>query len=464
MDKALRKYEKSNIDAGIGDTVVMSKEDIRKTIDGYKSMVSLMNVRNVKECETDTDRIKYLIKKGNILSLQEARNMLEKCPFYFINQGSVIIPEGETLEDVENYIFRSDGMYVKATKYIGNLTIMREAFTGIMCLNFLRAYLPNFACILGVWRYQRPIIYHNLKGEYDIVYTTDNRLISDYVAYEEIKGVTLQEYIELFGGKGLRNILWQICNALKLAYQTCEFYHMDLHKENIIISPNNHTYIYFKNGEIKRFETNMIAVIIDYGQSTVTYQNTQYAKWHQLNEDDDLNRDLYGNQHRIYPIRDMSFLLDSIMGYTDENGLNKESLQFVKELSYVTDKSYNMKDFDNILLRLSPDSTEQILPYIEGGKNFTPKQYPRLDEYMKQLNILGGEIASYDDGDEYFNKVISYGACMLALLSSKSFKNAMVRDIKTKLKNYLGLLKKMFVAKFRDQFIYDLYVNLLNYL
>ena len=421
----------------------------------YASMVELLRTKEVGRADPSSyNKIKFYISTGDPIDLEQARLLLEKNALLFVKRGSVLVPSGESIGSVENYIFRSDGMYIKAVKDDGNPTTLREGFIGIMCLNPLQS--PNFARILGTWRHQRPIGYKNPEGKYAVVYTTNKKLISDYVSYEEVKGVTLSDYLVAHRGQGLKNIVWQICNALRLAYKACKFYHADLHISNVLVTSDPQTYTYYEQGHAKTFTTNITVVMIDYGRSAATYNEVEYSKWWELDEDNRVYETEQGEV--VYPIRDLLFLFNGMLSIKKD--IDASVVELVEDLIAMCSKSRTMTDLEAIMKKVAPNNEEVISPTV----NFCCKLSVEdnvipTSVYRKHMEVLSDKIYSkkeYEDED-----VLAYACSLLGLLTSSEYKLGMIRDVKGTINNCLVLLSEI---SYKRQNVYDLYVNLSDYL
>lgn len=390
-------------------------------------------------CKADPLRIKYLLSKGDVLSIQDATELLTCHPEYFVATRKITVQKTEVIEDIQDYVFRSDGVYLKSRKDIGSMVILREAFVGLMCLNHLRLRIPNFASIVGLWIGQKAIGYPLVNGEgYGSIITTDPSMTTEWLAYEEIRGISLGEYVATHGSTGLENILWQIANALKIAYTDSKFYHNDLHYDNIVLTPKNHQYFYTRDGKVEHCSVNLVAVMIDYGRSSCTYKGVQYSKWWEIEDEEDPATELY-TPSVIYPVRDMLFLLGSLLRGSD-NPVASEYLSFCEKL-------VTMDDFETLLDMLAPSVEEYIFPAIEVTPHKLPTQ-PTLEDRIRDF-----EVAKTLSLDSYSN-IISYSSSLLSLLESGGH----VRP--NELKRCLDVLDSL---DYKTQIAYDIYMSLLAY-
>ena len=483
QDRILLKYRKDRLsDAYLEETPpnynywMLLPEHVGRTMSDYKLWEKLLLTNKPYKtlCRSAEVAIGKLVYRfDDVFSLQKAKDLLEACPWDFIDKTKIIFPENETLVDVENYIFKSKHMYIKATKDMYNVTIFREAFVGIMCLNSLRLHTPNFAFILGAWRGQRPIVYK----KYDDVYThvsqhsdslisekSRNQLIGDYVAYEEINGITLKKYMRLYGGFNIKHIIWQLGHALKLAYNNCKFNHQDLHHENIIIRPEIYTFNYVSGGKVKTLTSNIIVTIIDYGRSTVTYNGVEYAKWFDFKDDDEFHGDT------IYPIRDLKFMVSSLIYKygTDDNPSLIHNKAYLHRLYERLEKSTTLSDFEAILSDLNEDIDEIVVDYPTGSVMHElndQKERNYYDDFIQMYNSL----PSYNTVEDE-DHMISYGANIIEMLQDiKHVESQYLKDKMTRLLNGERVRINSYVTRLHENILgyseyaqinYDIYVIL----
>src|SRR3990172_9239317 len=162
-------------------------------------------------------------------------------------------------------------LYAKRATDISDKTIMNEALIGFNCLN----HLGGFAIVDSFWK-------------------DENGL--DCLTSVEVPGITLTEYIRLHKGVGLANILSQVCDTLQKAYSYCEFYHMDLHSDNIIV---------LSDGK---------PTILDYGESSCRYMGVLIGSKVKLDRDNAL----YQVRPAAYPVRDMYYLSTQVANELEE--------------------------------------------------------------------------------------------------------------------------------------------------
>lgn len=257
-----------------------------------------------------------------------------------------LVETSEDEDDMENYVARFKYeqqvvLYLKTTKILYNRTIVREAFVGKI-LNELRAQIPNFAYILAAFECSPSIVITDSQGLKTLVgWCTDSPLKSEYVIYEAIPGQTMEDFVQQgVHENDFYEILLQLMLALRLAYLRYRFYHGDFHSQNIIIRPvPQMTILYPTVNGYSNLKTDKVATIIDYGRPVITYQGVEYADSDFLLEDNEL----YTQRDRIYPLRDIHFLLESLSTHV------KNCPQFIKDLIPIVERLYDMNDFDQLL-------------------------------------------------------------------------------------------------------------------
>jgi hypothetical protein len=165
------------------------------------------------------------------------------------------------LSIVNKYNIANFSIVVKNTSdIIKKREHIHETFISLKCINELTNEIPNFVYNFGMYKY---------KDSYNIM-------------TQFADGVNLLEYISSSQFKFVDYLLItaQICLALQVAQNKFNFNHYDLTPWNIIIkkldTPIVVEYVLDFNTIIK-MKTNLIPVIIDYGKSSVSYNNMRYG-------------------------------------------------------------------------------------------------------------------------------------------------------------------------------------------
>lgn len=138
-------------------------------------------------------------------------------------------------------------------------------------LNKLRLYVPNFVFYYGVS--------NGYLDDNNILFDKDGTNVFSIVESIDEK-YDLSEFINICDRKTLIIILLQIFNALSVAYNKYKFIHYDLHDDNILIQQfdNDIDINIYINGQVKTIKTNVLVTIIDYGHSSIEYENVKYKR------------------------------------------------------------------------------------------------------------------------------------------------------------------------------------------
>lgn len=153
------------------------------------------------------------------------------------------------------------GLVVKTTsdhqKLFENI---HETYIATKSLNELSKVTPNFSYVFGMYKN---------NDEFNVV--------SEY-----INGETLYDYIKSpkFDFGEFLMILSQLCLALQVAQNTCQFVHYDLTPWNIMLQRTEKpmTFDYAVNyDKIVRVNTSVIPIIIDYGKSYVIHDHMHHG-------------------------------------------------------------------------------------------------------------------------------------------------------------------------------------------
>ena len=133
---------------------------------------------------------------------------------------------------------------------------IHEAFICSNSLNYLCKYIPNFACVFGMY----------MGGEQD---SRNCNVISEF-----IPGETLSDYIDgkNFSFREFLFITMQLCFALEVAQNTCGFVHYDLAPWNIILKRTEEPVFFdyvLSHTRVIRVRTACVPVMIDFGKSHV---------------------------------------------------------------------------------------------------------------------------------------------------------------------------------------------------
>ena len=183
---------------------------------------------------------------------------------------------GKSSED--NYTRRfCETFVVKYPRIINDRTkneMLHEAMIGLLAINNLRKFCPNFVYTYGYFSCGIPILSPDGVVSEWCLSNTEN---TPYIALENItNSKDLYTFIDN-DRTDIENFLLlylQIIMALKIAYEQCDFSHGDLHHGNVIIRRvENVGYLKYtlnQDGVEKNFYlkcNGLIATIIDFGRS-----------------------------------------------------------------------------------------------------------------------------------------------------------------------------------------------------
>jgi serine/threonine protein kinase len=187
-------------------------------------------------------------------------------------------------DPIEKRECKEPAKYITKIAFRNSLELMNEVITGIYATNAFRPIIPNFAVVLGSYFARRPrVVDLNYgKKDEDSDYTID-KLFSDegrtlHLMLENIPNApTFEGWIrELSRSNGTSvdarrtyEIIVQILLSLAFAREQCNFSHGDIHPPNVLLRfiPERRTITYPINGTTYHVVTDVIATIIDYGQS-----------------------------------------------------------------------------------------------------------------------------------------------------------------------------------------------------
>ena len=139
--------------------------------------------------------------------------------------------------------------------------LLHEYFIGLIAINSLRQYIPNFVYTFAAFRCL------NIKKGNFTTCSESNKF--NYIVLENIIGETLKDYIinSMENINQLMLIYVQIFLAMDLAHKLYDYTHYDLHSSNIILRRLNTTsWIRYGQTYVK---SDYIATIIDYGYNHI---------------------------------------------------------------------------------------------------------------------------------------------------------------------------------------------------
>ncbi|PCJ28511.1 MAG: hypothetical protein COA94_03530 [Rickettsiales bacterium] len=288
-------------------------------------------------------------------------------------------------EGVEGYALsvglgNTKDVFVMKTPKSGN-NLLHEFFVGIVGLNKLRKIIPNFVYTLGGFGCPAPIV----QGEELVSWCGgDSDDSVDYILYENVdQSITLKEFI--LGGCSTDeylNIYIQVLYALNIAGKEIDFMHYDLHTGNVLVRTisEDEVYVPYKIGEsVHYLKTKYLAVIIDYGFSSIVHKGMDYG----------------------------------IYGFEDQGvGRHEPQLVDVTKLLSSSITDYLDKEQPNLGLGVAMGSISKLLDNNQDihVEEFTYKMLrefdPKFVTFYKPYNVrvIGcGDVGGTDDCIEYKN-------------------------------------------------------------
>jgi serine/threonine protein kinase len=222
--------------------------------DQYNMIIN--NIENISGIEYYNNIIKEITSltydKLNIIK-EDGNSMVIKYKDYILKIFSIKIDE-------DNDAFYYEDEF---NEYLN------EAFVGLFALNKLRNMdIPNFALIYNI-NFNNICVKSNYFG-------SENKC--SYILYEYIEGPLIDKFINKNTSEDNISIINQVIYSLYEAYIICDFTHYDLHHHNILIRQlDENIDIVYPNSDII-INTNIVAVIIDYGLSHVKVNGIDYGR------------------------------------------------------------------------------------------------------------------------------------------------------------------------------------------
>lgn len=178
---------------------------------------------------------------------------------------------------------------LKENEKISNLS--HEAIVGIYGLNPLKAIVPNFMHVYSSFTCSPPLLSGKIT---EINPKKDTRPVFSLCPADTPGAVThlvienIQESVTM--GRWIKNtqitpshflqVYLQVINALRVAYNFCDYTHYDLHQDNVMIQEKMHDYVvpfFDSKGEHRYIRTRLIPRIIDYGSSHVEIDGVDFG-------------------------------------------------------------------------------------------------------------------------------------------------------------------------------------------
>lgn len=243
-------------------------------------------------------------------------------------------------------------------------SLLHEYFIGFF-LNDLRKSIPNFMYVFGGFICGYPQI-----SNFKVKNLCSNPGQTVYLISEFIKGETLREKIaqKTITKNELFSYTLQVLLSLKIAQERFQYCHYDLHDDNIIIrNIREKKNIEYKSasGNSLWMNTDGIATIIDYGLSSITYNNKRYGI---------KNEPRYGIDNTYKPGIDIYKFLYStfinLINYNISSEIIREymTIFLVYLHTYCNDKT---KELLSVSVLQSQDVVKQNYMYPSAGDTLT---------------------------------------------------------------------------------------------
>lgn len=246
-------------------------ETYRKTLpnidpENFKSLIreNFYNNNLMKSilCVTNSIFFSEPIEKGNIAPNQRIRRWIKQL--LKIGQPSV---EGVAFRASFD---KTDDVFVIKAPRSHNVDLTHELIVGLQ-LNKLRGLVPNFAYVFGGFMCSEPILSSDASRKSPLGWCNLEYPAVEYIVYENIvPSVSMEQYCKTASFPDWLSKYMQILFALKLAHDTLDYTHYDLHYQNVLIRTTGISYIpYNTEMGVVYIKTDGVATIIDYGYSHI---------------------------------------------------------------------------------------------------------------------------------------------------------------------------------------------------
>lgn len=200
---------------------------------------------------------------------------------------------------------------------------IHELFVAMVCLNRLKLQIPNFPYIYGSFYCsdiksllsedeKKGNILKNINDKLQSIQNNDwcKNYTQNYIIMEYIEGESLEKFVKNVDLTTFLSCIIQICLSLQMAYESCGFTHYDLHSSNIMVGKIDNSMMIPYNTAKRNFvlNTNIITYIIDYGYSSVNYENMRLG----MKYSEKLRETYKLKAENIWPMYDLYRLLGSL--------------------------------------------------------------------------------------------------------------------------------------------------------
>ena len=294
-----------------------------------------------------------------------------------------------------------------------NQGLIHEFVVGIFGTNLLRQRIPNFAYVYGAFTCSPPFI----DNKEVVTFCNNSNSPVNYILYENVSlptaATSMDDFCRDCSVEQFLNVYLQICYALIIAEQLIGFTHNDLHNQNVLIrliidkftnSPKTVSVNYSYNDKTVYLQTNVIATMIDYGQSHVEYKGEHYGYWHFMT-------------HGIYPRRSFilrdayKLLMFCLLTMAQNNNPSFESLSTIVRYFNRNESIIDILNNQSSILYSLLLTSQTIILNVEGLIEFIRTQFPNETSFItttpqSELFSCSNDVNRFN-GPNVFNDVNS---------------------------------------------------------
>lgn len=269
-------------------------------------------------------------------SLENNERLLEwiRNVRYAVSTSSSVKELTQMISDLRKDFYGMDTLTIKAPRLdpddSGKISeerldcLTHEAFVGMFGLNPLRRKgIPNFIYVYGAFESSPPIIHTDSRK---ILAWGTSEIVSDQITYTVLENLThretLNESCKYDTYDVILGFFLQVLLALKVANETCQFTHYNLHNKNVLLKrvSNSTMDIEYPLGDKKiwiRSERGMVATIQEFSTSYIFVNVDNAPQGFGYNNYDDVPFDSVGiYSTKNFVIGDAYKLMMHILGTT----------------------------------------------------------------------------------------------------------------------------------------------------